>query len=61
MRPTPCSSGRQGSTAKVAGSGIAIMSDSSIALNPVIEDPSNPMPASSAPSSSAALIEKDFS
>jgi len=61
MRPTPCSSGRQGSTANVAGSGIAIMSDSSIALNPVIEDPSNPMPASSAPSSSAALIENDFS
>src|SRR5271166_2815678 len=61
MRPTPCSSGRQGSTANVPGSGIAIMSDSSIALKPVIEDPSKPMPASNASSSSAALIEKDFS
>ena len=61
MRPTPCSSGRHGSTANVEGSGIAIMSDSSIALNPVIEDPSKPMPASNASSSSAALIENDFS
>ncbi len=59
--PTPCSSGRQGSTANVPGSGIAIMSDSSIALKPVIEEPSNPIPASNASSSSAALIEKDFS
>ena len=48
IRPTPCSSGRQGSTAKVLGSGIAIMSDSSIALKPVIEEPSKPMPASKA-------------
>ena len=38
IRPTPCSSGRHGSTANVLGSGIAIMSDSSIALKPVIED-----------------------
>ncbi len=59
--PTPCSSGRQGSTAKVVGSGSAIMSDSSIALKPVIELPSKPIPASKASSSSAALIEKDFS
>src|SRR5579862_5566914 len=61
IRPTPCSSGRHGSTANVEGSGIAIMSDSSIALKPVIEDPSKPIPASSAPSSSAALIENDLS
>ena len=53
MRPTPCSSGRHGSTANVLGSGIAIMSDSSIALKPVIEEPSKPMPASNASSSSA--------
>ena len=45
---------------KVEGSGIAIMSDSSIGLNPVIEDPSKPMPPSNASSSSAALIEKLF-
>ena len=61
IRPTPCSSGRHGSTAKVLGSGIAIMSDSSIALKPVIEEPSKPIPASNASSSSAALIENDFS
>ena len=61
MRATPCSSGRHGSTANVVGSGIAIMSDSSIALKPVIEEPSKPIPPSNASSSSAALIENDFS
>ena len=40
---------------------MAIMSDSSIALKPVIELPSKPMPPSNASSSSAALIEKLFS
>ena len=55
------SSGRQGISAKVDGSGIAIMSDSSIGLKPVIEEPSKPMPPSKASSSSAALIEKLFS
>ena len=55
------SSGRQGIRAKVDGSGIAIMSDSSIGLKPVIEEPSKPMPPSKASSSSAALIEKLFS
>jgi hypothetical protein len=43
------------------GSGMAIMSDSSIALKPVIEEPSKPMPPSKASSSSAALIENDLS
>src|SRR3954469_15427845 len=61
MRATPRSSGRQGSTAKVAGSGMAIMSDSSIALKPVIDEPSKPIPPSNASSSSWALIEKLFS
>ena len=42
---------------KVPGSGIAIMSDSSIGLKPVIDDPSNPIPPSNASSSSEALIE----
>ena len=37
------------------------MSDSSIALKPVIDEPSKPMPPSKASSSSAALIEKHFS
>ncbi len=61
IRPTPCSSGRHGSTANVAGSGIAIMSDSSIALKPVIDEPSKPIPDSNASSSSSTLIENDFS
>src|SRR3954470_21000968 len=61
IRPTPCSSGRHGSTAKVDGSGIATMSDSSIALKPVIEEPSKPIPASNASASSDAPIENDLS
>src|SRR3954463_16803195 len=61
IRATPCSSGRQGSTAKVEASGMAIMSDSSMALKPVIEEPSKPIPPSKASSSSAALIENDLS
>ena len=43
------------------GSGIAIMSDSSIGLKPVIEEPSKPIPPSNASPSSVALIENDFS
>src|SRR5215210_6418059 len=61
IRPTPCSSVRHGRTANVEASGWAIMSDSSIALKPVIEEPSKPMPPSKASSSSAVLIENDFS
>ena len=37
---------------------MAIMSDSSMALKPVIDEPSKPMPPSKASSSSWALIEK---
>src|SRR5215210_2123194 len=59
--PPPSSSGRHGSTANVEGSGSAIMSDSSMALKPVIEEPSKPMPPSKASSSCSAWIEKDFS
>src|SRR5215212_4775154 len=44
----------------VSGSGIATMSDSSIALKPVIEDPSKPIPSSSAPSISLGVIAKLF-
>ena len=61
IRATPCSAGRHGRIANVVGSGIAIMSDSSIALKPVIEEPSNPIPPSNASASSVALIENDFS
>ena len=59
--PPPSSSGRHGSVRNVAGSGIAIMSDSSIALKPVIDEPSKPIPPSNASSRSAELIENDFS
>src|SRR4051794_29959139 len=59
--PPPSCSGRQGSSRNVLGSGIAIMSDSSMALKPVIEEPSKPMPASNAPSRSWELIENDLS
>ena len=34
------------------------MSDSSIALKPVIDEPSKPIPSSSAPSTSLRVIEK---
>ena len=61
MRATPCSSGRQGSTRKVDGSGMATMSDSSMALKPVIEEPSKPRPCWKAPSSWSGSTEKDFS
>ena len=61
MRAVAFSSGRQGRIAKLDGSGIAIMSDSSIGLKPVIEEPSKPIPPSNASSSSEALIENDFS
>jgi hypothetical protein len=43
IRPTFDSPERHGITTKVAGSGIATMSDSSIALKPVIEEPSKPI------------------
>src|SRR5579859_4345039 len=36
------------------------MSDSSMALKPVIDEPSKPMPSSSAPSTSPTVIEKLF-
>ena len=49
-----------GSTRNVSGSGIATMSDSSIALKPVIDEPSKPIPSSSAPSSSLRVIAKLF-
>jgi hypothetical protein len=60
IRPTFDSPERHGMTTKVAGSGIATMSDSSIALKPVIDEPSKPMPSSSAPSSSSGVIAKLF-
>ena len=61
IRPVAFSAGRHGRTANVSGSGMAIMSDSSIGLKPVIEEPSKPIPPSNASSNSSALIEKLFS
>ena len=61
MRATPASPGRHGSSTKVLGSGMAIMSDSSIALKPVIDEPSKPIPPSKASASSVTLIEKALS
>ena len=42
----------------VAGSGMATMSDSSIALKPVIDEPSKPIPSSSASSISCGVMAK---
>src|SRR6187431_3670540 len=39
---------------------MATMSDSSIALKPVIDDPSKPMPSTSAPSISAGVTANDL-
>ena len=60
MRPTFASPSRVGISRYVDGSGIATMSDSSIALKPVIDEPSNPIPSSSAPASSEGVIAKLF-
>ena len=56
----PCSSTGRGITWNVAGSGIATMSDSSIALKPVIDEPSKPIPSSSAPCISDGVTANDF-
>src|ERR671917_1148872 len=52
---------RQGRILNVLASGMAIMSDSSIRLKPVIEEPSKPMPSSSASGSSSRPTANDFS
>src|SRR5205085_3787025 len=49
-----------GSTRNVSGSGMATMAGSSIAVQAVIDEPSKPMPSSSAPSTSPTVIEKLF-
>src|SRR5438034_3758278 len=60
IRATFVSPSFQGMTWNVSGSGIATMSDSSIALNPVIDDPSKPIPSSSASSISLGVTAKLF-
>src|SRR4051794_3813456 len=52
---------RQGRILNVDGSGMAIMSDSSIRLKPVIDEPSKPIPSSSAPAISSRPTANDFS
>ena len=61
MRATDRSPELHGSTRNDVGSGIAIMSDSSIALNPVTDEPSNPIPCMTASSSSRWVMAKLFS
>ena len=60
IRATLVSPSFQGINWKVSGSGIATMSDSSIALKPVIDEPSNPIPSSSAASTSLGVTAKLF-
>ena len=50
----------RGMSWNVSGSGIATMSDSSIALKPLIDEPSKPIPSSSASASSLGVIAKLF-
>ncbi len=57
---TAFDSGRQGSTWKVPGSGNARMSESWMALNPRMLDPSKPMPPAKAFSSSPGTTANDF-
>ena len=45
----------------MSGSGMAIMSDSSMRLKPVIDEPSKPMPSANASSSSSLPIANDLS
>src|SRR5690242_2820597 len=58
IRATFVSPSLHGISWKVSGSGIATMSDSSIALKPVMDDPSKPIPSSSAPSISLGVTAK---
>jgi hypothetical protein len=60
MRATLDSRGRQGTSWKVAGSGMASMSDSSMRAKPSMEEPSKPMPSSKAFSSSSTVMAKDL-
>jgi hypothetical protein len=60
MRATDRSPACHGIVRYVVGSGSATMSDSSIALNPVTDEPSKPMPRSSVPGSSSRVMAKLF-
>src|SRR5262245_55255758 len=60
MRPTFVSPSFHGISLYVPGSGIATMSDSSIALKPVIDEPAKPIPSSRAASSSLGGTATDL-
>src|SRR5918912_359990 len=60
IRATTGSPSPRGISRYVSGCGIATMSDSSIALNPVIDEPSKPIPSSSASSTSLGVTAKLF-
>jgi hypothetical protein len=60
IRATFVSPSRQGISWNVPGSGIATMSDSSIALKPVIDEPSKPIPSSSASGTSLGVTANDL-
>src|SRR5450756_2714005 len=58
---TPGYSPRHGSSWNVAGSGLAIMSDSWTLAKPSMAEPSKPIPSENAPSSSAGATATDLS
>ena len=60
IRATGRSEGRQGMIWNVPGSGIAIMSLSSIRQKPAMEEPSNPIPSSIPSCSSEGVMLKIF-
>ncbi len=60
IRATGASSPRHGTISNVDGSGRASMSASCTRLYPSMAEPSNVMPSSSATSSSAGVMAKDF-
>src|SRR5262245_21599994 len=60
IRADPGASARHGKIWKVAGSGLASMSDSYTRAKPSIAEPSNPMPSAKAPSSSAGATATDL-
>ena len=60
IRATLVSPSFHGIGVNVSGSGIATMSDSSIALKPVIDEPSKPIPSSRAASISLGVTAKLF-
>jgi len=61
IRATGRSLGRQGMSWNVAGSGMAIMSLSSMRANPSMEEPSNPMPSDMPAASSEGVTLKVLS